>query len=67
MNWFGSSAVTLGLEGLWVGIDQGNDNNNGFVGTFTPVGGPSQLVFAPQTNNNDNEFFVARAKLNFKF
>ncbi|WP_052600618.1 outer membrane protein [Microvirga lotononidis] len=61
----GNSAVTLGLEGLWVSIDQGN-NNNGSVGTFTPVGGGPVNVFLPQTNN-DQDFFVARAKLNFKF
>ncbi|WP_114945326.1 outer membrane protein [Microvirga calopogonii] len=61
----GTSAVTLGLEGLWVSIDQGN-NNNGSIGTFTPVGGAPVNVFLPQTNN-DQEFFVARAKLNFKF
>jgi outer membrane immunogenic protein len=66
VNWLGSSAVTFGLEGLWVAIDRGNDST-GFVGTFTPVGGPSRAVFAPQTGSNDDEFFVARAKLNFKF
>jgi len=67
VNWFGSSAVTFGLEGLWVSIDRGNDNNGGFVGTFTPVGGRSVAVFAPQTGNGDDEFFVGRAKINFKF
>ena len=68
VNWFGSSAVTFGLEGLWVSIDRGNNDLGGsFVGTFTPVGGPSQLVFAPQIGNNDDEFFVGRAKINFKF
>ncbi|MBA1156682.1 porin family protein [Microvirga sp. Marseille-Q2068] len=61
----GNSAVTLGLEGLWVSIDQSNDNN-GIIGTFTPVGGAPVDVFWPQTNN-DQDFFVARAKLNFKF
>ncbi|MEZ0171536.1 outer membrane protein [Microvirga sp. TS319] len=69
VNWFGSSAVTFGIEGLWLGFDN-NDNNdfNGFVGTFTPAGGPTVNVFAPDfRNNNDNDFFVARAKLNFKF
>src|SRR4051794_16082873 len=58
----GSSAVTLGLEGLWVSIDQ-SDNNNGSVGTFTPVAGGPVDVFLPRTNN-DQDFFVARAKLN---
>jgi outer membrane immunogenic protein len=61
----GNSAVTLGLEGLWVSIDQDNDNN-GRVGTFTPVGGAPVDVFLPR-DNDEQDFFVARAKLNFKF
>jgi hypothetical protein len=40
VNWFGSSAVTFGLEELWLGFDEDDDNN---------------------------DFFVARVKLNFKF
>ncbi|SCX87624.1 outer membrane protein [Microvirga guangxiensis] len=64
---FGSSAVTFGLEGLWLNFDSDDDNNGGFVGTFTPVGGVATNVFAPDIGNDDNEFFVARAKLNFKF
>ena len=68
VNWFGSSAVTFGLEGLWVSIDRGNNDLGGsFVGTFTPIGGPTQPIFAPQIGNNDDEFFVGRAKINFKF
>jgi outer membrane immunogenic protein len=68
VNWFGSSAVTFGLEGLWLSFDEDDDNNfNGVVGTFTPVGGPTVNVVAPDLGNNDNDFFVARAKLNFKF
>jgi outer membrane immunogenic protein len=65
VNWFGSSAVTVGLEGLWVSIDQDEDND-GRIGTFTPVGGPPVDVFLP-LGNDEQEFFVARAKLNFKF
>jgi outer membrane immunogenic protein len=67
VNWFGSSAVTFGLEGLWLSFDDDNNNFNGSVGTFTPVGGVPVSVLPPVANNNDNEFFVARAKLNFKF
>jgi outer membrane immunogenic protein len=66
VNWLGASAVTIGLEGLWVSIDQDDDNNNGRIGTFTPVAGAPVDVFLPQ-NNNEQDFFVARAKLNFKF
>jgi outer membrane immunogenic protein len=65
-NMFGSSAVTLGLEGLWISIDRDN-NFNGPIGTFTPVGLPPVAVFSPVRSNEDNDFFVARAKLNFKF
>jgi len=67
VNWFGSSAVTLGVEGLWFSVDRDN-NFNGPVGTFiSPATGPV-AVFAPTIgNNNDNEFGVVRAKLNFKF
>ena len=65
VNWFGSSAVTLGLEGLWVSIDQDDDSTRP-IGTFTPVAGAPVNVFLPQ-NNDEQDFFVARAKLNFKF
>jgi outer membrane immunogenic protein len=67
VNWFGSSAVTLGLEGLWVNIDR--DNFTGAVGTFTPAvpGATPVAVFAPAVSSNDTEFGVVRAKLNFKF
>jgi len=69
VNWFGSSAVTFGLEGLWLSFDEDDDDFNGAIGTFTPVAGTAAPVFAPvlSSNNNDNDFFVARAKLNFKF
>ena len=65
VNWFGSSAVTLGLEGLWVSIDQDDDSTRP-IGTFTPVGGAPVNVFLPRSND-EQDFFVARAKLNFKF
>lgn len=69
VNWFGSSAVTFGLEGLWLSFDDDDDDDfDGFVGTFTPAGGGPVAVFAPDIGRNqDNDFFVARAKLNFKF
>ena len=65
VNWFGSSAVTFGLEGLWVSIDQDDDSTRP-IGTFTPVGGAPVNVFLPRSND-EQDFFVARAKLNFKF
>jgi outer membrane immunogenic protein len=64
VNWLGSSAVTFGVEGLWVGIDE--EDNDSRLGTFTPAGGPPVDVFLPR-NSDDQDFFVARAKLNFKF
>jgi len=67
VNWFGSSAVTFGIEGLWLGFDDDNNDFDGIVGTFTPAGGAPVNVLAPDLGNNDNDFFVARAKLNFKF
>lgn len=68
VNWFGSSAVTFGIEGLWLSFDEDDDDfGNGFVGTFTPTGGAPIEIFAPDVGNDDNDFFVARAKLNFKF
>jgi outer membrane immunogenic protein len=65
VNWLGASAVTLGLEGLWVSIDQ-DDDNNGVIGTFTPAGGAPINVSLPR-GDDEQDFFVARAKLNFKF
>jgi outer membrane immunogenic protein len=68
VNWFGSSAVTFGLEGLWISFDDDDDDSNGLIGTFTPVGGGAPVdVVRPATGNDESEFFVARAKLNFKF
>jgi outer membrane immunogenic protein len=68
VNWFGSSAVTFGLEGLWLSFDEDDDDFDGVVGTFTPAGGGAAVpVVAPIGRDDDNDFFVARAKLNFKF
>jgi outer membrane immunogenic protein len=63
---FGNSAATFGVEGLWLSFDD-DDNNNRGLGTFTPVGGAPVTVLAPVNNNDDNDFWVVRAKLNFKF
>jgi outer membrane immunogenic protein len=66
VNWFGSSAVTFGLEGLWVSLDS-ESNNNGFVGTYIAPGGVLTPVFVAGNNDDDNDFAVFRARLNFKF
>lgn len=57
--------LTFGVEGLWVNLD--SDNNGTFVGTETLPGGRVRAVSVPGRDNDDNDFFVARAKLNFKF
>ena len=54
VNWFGSSAVTFGVEGLYVNFD--SDNNNNFF---------NNVAF--DTGGGNLEFGVVRAKLNFKF
>jgi outer membrane immunogenic protein len=68
VNWFGSSAVTFGLEGLWLSFDEDDNRFDRVVGTFTPAGGGAPIELAsPVGNSDNNDFFVARAKLNFKF
>ena len=66
VNWLGSSAVTFGIEGLWLSFDEDDDDDRA-VGTFTPVGGAPVAVLRPGTGDDESDFFVARAKLNFKF
>ena len=58
--------LTAGLEGLWVNLD--GDNKGTFVGTEV-IGGTVTPVYATGVDRGDdeNDFFVARAKLNFKF
>jgi outer membrane immunogenic protein len=58
--------LTAGIEGLWVSLDR--NTNGAFVGTETTPGGAVLPVFVPGRDDDDsNDFFVARAKLNFKF
>jgi outer membrane immunogenic protein len=68
-NFLGSSAATIGLEGLFVSLERDNDNNGGFIGSYVPTGatGPVNVFIPTNNDNDDNEFFVVRAKLNFKF
>ena len=68
VNWFGSSAVTFGLEGLWVGVDRRRRQQ-----LQRPSGPSRRLAERPsmwsrrRTRTTRTRFFVARAKLNFKF
>jgi outer membrane immunogenic protein len=64
---FGSSAVTFGVEGLYVNLDSDNNNRqNVFVGTVGTTAAPNQL-FLGNVRGQDDEFGVVRAKINFKF
>ena len=57
--------LTAGIEGLWVNLEQ--ENNGAFIGTV-PAAGGRRSVFVPGRDDDDEaDFFVARAKLNFKF
>jgi outer membrane immunogenic protein len=65
MEYAFTNNLTAGIEGLWVNLDGGG--NGSFVGTETTPGGTVLPVYAAGDRESDNEFFVARAKLNFKF
>jgi outer membrane immunogenic protein len=58
--------LTVGIEGLWVNLS--GDNNGSFIGTVEDADGDVVPVYAAGADNDDDaDFFVARAKLNFKF
>ena len=63
--------LTVKLEGLWVSMDNNNNNNFGFANGIVGVsntGAPIRSnAFFGGNNNNDNEFFVARIGVNWKF
>jgi outer membrane immunogenic protein len=72
VEWAFTNNLTFKVEGLWVGMDGGNNNGvfgNGVVGV-TNTGAPIS-----STNNNffglggrdDADFFVARVGINYKF
>ena len=69
MEYAFTNNLTAGIEGLWVNLD--GDNNGTFIGSSVPsgvVGGERRAVeVAGADRDNDADFFVARAKLNFKF
>jgi outer membrane immunogenic protein len=60
-----TSNLTAGIEGLWVSLDQ--DNNGTFIGTVPAAGGRTPVFVAGRDDDDQGDFFVARAKLNFKF
>lgn len=57
--------VIVGLEGLYVSLDRSDRGGNG--GYYTTATGAVVPVTVPVTKNNDNEFGVVRARLNYKF
>ena len=63
MSWFGTSATTVGLEGLWVNLGRRPDVAQTFASTFD--GQP--VIVAGGGRNEDTQFGVVRVKLNFKF
>jgi outer membrane immunogenic protein len=65
MEYAFTNNLTAGIEGLWVSLDRGG--NGAFIGTETTPAGAVLPVFVPGRDEDDNDFFVARAKLNFKF
>jgi outer membrane immunogenic protein len=59
-GWFGSSAVTFGVEGLYVNLENDGNNNRSFFDA-----GRDELFIG--TNHDDDDFGIVRAKVNFKF
>jgi outer membrane immunogenic protein len=65
VSFFGSTAVTFGIEGLYVNLDDDNNGRRDLAGFRTDTGEP---VFTDARNRSDEtEFGLVRAKLNFKF
>ena len=56
--------LTAKIEGLWVSLDGGNGNG---VVAIPVAGNPNPPVRLNGNNNSDNEFFVARLGINYKF
>ena len=73
LNFFKSSAVTLKVEGLYVNLDRGTSNGGGafavnrFGNTISTATPGVVLVSGPTARNNNTEFAVVRAGLNYKF
>jgi len=59
--------LTVKLEGLWVNLDRGNNNN--FAGGAIGVSNTGAPIFGGVFGNrhNDDDFFVARVGVNWKF
>jgi len=64
VNFFGSSAVTFGVEGLYVNLDDDRDNQD-IVGFNRVTGDPVRV--SGRNTINETEFGLVRAKINWKF
>jgi outer membrane immunogenic protein len=63
--------LTVKLEGLWVSMDSNSNNNfgfgNGIVGVSNTGAPIRSNAFFGGNSSKDNEFFVARIGINYKF
>ena len=64
VNFFGSTAVTFGIEGLYVNL--GNDGGDTDIVGFNARNG-NVIRVDGRNLDTDTEFGVVRAKLNWKF
>ena len=67
---FGSSAVTLKIEGLYVNLDEDNDGDDRLVGFTRTAGGvvtPVVATGAVRVRDDETDFGLIRAGINFKF
>ena len=63
---FGSSALVIGLEGLYVNLDEDNNGRGTLVGFNTATGG-AVVVTGARNHGDDLDFGLVRAKVEFKF
>jgi outer membrane immunogenic protein len=69
-GWFGSSAVTFKVEGLYVNLDEDNDGDDRIVGFTTSPAGVVTAVSSSGTariRDDETDFGLIRAGINFKF
>jgi len=65
MEYAFTNNLTAGIEGLWVNLD---NENSTFVGSSVPLAiADRRAVEAPSRRDSESEFFVVRAKVNYKF
>jgi outer membrane immunogenic protein len=74
VEWAFTNNLTFKVEGLWVSMDDNNNNNAFFAGNnvvgVTNTGAPIVRTgggFLGVGNGSENEFFIARVGINWKF